>query len=376
MRTELVRLCYQCGVCVAACPVRKVKNLSPRSIIYGVLTASPGEKLERCGAWDCLLCNECLEACPQSVDFPSFVLSLREDAGMRKEVLAHRGIFTEIAELMALLDNGIAMSFAGETSNFGEGEYGYFPGCLDFFDLFMDVDANFHEIGDASIKLLNAAGIKPQLLSLKCCGHDVLYQGNKELFETLKAFNAQKIKESGVKKLVVSCAECLHTFKKYYELDVEVLHISEVLSDALKSGALELRSAGRIVTYHDPCSLGRHLGIYDAPREVLRMCGVKLVEMEHSRERAQCCGVSGMMNCNDFAKALRLLRLEEAEATGAEVLVTTCPKCVAHLNCLRREMPEKIKTLDLTVFLGRLLDSGEQVYQDSGEQVYQDSGEQ
>ena len=111
------------------------------------------------------------------------------------------------------------------------------------------------------------------------------------------------------------------------------------------------------VTYHDPCRLGRHMGIYDAPRAALTSNGVALKEMEHSREKALCCGVSSFMNCNEQTKALRIARMDEAAATGAKTLITTCPKCLAHFNCLKNEKDAVKKydldVVDLSVFLAR-----------------------
>ncbi|MCX9010867.1 MAG: (Fe-S)-binding protein [Candidatus Methanoperedens sp.] len=116
------------------------------------------------------------------------------------------------------------------------------------------------------------------------------------------------------------------------------------------------------MTYHDPCRLGRHMGVYDAPRKALTANGAVLEEMEHSKDRALCCGVSSFMNCNEQTKALRITRMDEASATGAKTLITTCPKCLAHFNCLKNEK-DAIKNynfdiVDLTVFLARQLEAG------------------
>ncbi|MCZ7356417.1 MAG: (Fe-S)-binding protein [Candidatus Methanoperedens sp.] len=114
------------------------------------------------------------------------------------------------------------------------------------------------------------------------------------------------------------------------------------------------------VTYHDSCRLGRHMGVYDAPRNALSANGAKIKEMDHSKENALCCGVSSFMNCNEQTKALRIARMDEAEATGAKTLITTCPKCLAHFNCLKNEKDAVKKydldVVDLSVFLARQLD--------------------
>ena len=110
------------------------------------------------------------------------------------------------------------------------------------------------------------------------------------------------------------------------------------------------------VTYHDPCRLGRQMGIYDEPRELITdVEGVELVEMEHHGEDAMCCGVSSMMACNENSRALRVSRFEEVRSTGAEVMLTSCPKCVSHFECLKFEGDPRndIEILDVVSFLAR-----------------------
>jgi heterodisulfide reductase subunit D len=106
------------------------------------------------------------------------------------------------------------------------------------------------------------------------------------------------------------------------------------LAQGLKSNELGLKKIAKQVTYQDPCRLGRHLGIYEPPREIIKAIpGIKLVEMEHRGEDSICCGTSAWTNCGSYSKEIRVERLFEAKATGAEVLVTACPKCQIHFKC-------------------------------------------
>ncbi len=349
MKEELLQaagICYQCGECTGACPLRRVSGFNPREIIQELAT----DKGSNAG-WQCLLCENCYFVCPQGVDIPSLILHLRAPA--REDIVAHR-VLSQIAYFMARSDKGVPVDFSGEVDE--DSDYGYFPGCLGYLDLFMDVGVNFREIGDYALLLLNKMKLKPRLVSLKCCGHDVLFQGNFELFQQLASYNERKIRELGIKKLIVSCAEGYSSFKRYYKLGgVEVIHIAELLSEGLPEfkHAHDLR-----VAYHDPCAFKR-VGLYDAPREAIKKSGVTLVELAHSRSNALCCGISGMMNCNDRSKALRAFRLQEAEEKDVDVLVTTCPKCLLHFNCLKHEQTHeyKFEIMDLVVFLGRLVEN-------------------
>ncbi len=325
--------------------MRRVSKTSPRSSIYNFNVYG----LDTNDIWTCLTCGLCPQGCPQQVDFLSFVKQERE--GKPYEEIAHKGIFSEMADLMSRLNGNSVVSPELKSE---DSKYAYFPGCVGFMDLFLhDVGVNFEEIATSSLKLLNHKGIKPAMLPLKCCGHDVLWQGKKDVFDRLAQYNTKVINESGIDTLILSCAECYSTFSKDYNLKPKVVHISEFL----KEMGLNLNSTA---TYHDPCRLGRHSGIYDAPRETLKTNGVELIEMAHNKEDALCCGVSSFMNCDERSKAMRVLRLDEAQATGTKTLITTCTKCLAHLNCLKneKEAPKKydIDIVDLTVYLARQFD--------------------
>jgi len=276
-----------------------------------------------------------------------FVLDARErvDCG---ECVTHKGISSEINEIAVRLGSG-------EVEDLGK-EYGYFPGCLDVHDLvFYETGVDFKQIEVASLKLLEHLGIDAGLLKMNCCGHDELWQGRRDVFEKLREQNNEVIRKSGINMLVTSCAECYRTLSKDYDLDVKVVHISELLAEI--EG---VKGDGGVVTLHDSCRLGRHMGVYDAPRKAIGGAG-EVVEMRHNRENSLCCGVSSMLNCNDHTKALRILRMQEAVDTGAGTVITTCPKCLAHLNCLRSEegAPEYPEVVDLTVFLSERLEVDE-----------------
>ena len=147
------------------------------------------------------------------------------------------------------------------------------------------------------------------------------------------------------------------------------MHTTEFLLDQGFDMSLKVAEE-TTVTYHDPCRLGRQMGIYDEPRELIQSVeGVSLVEMEHSGEDAMCCGVSSMMSCNENARALRVARMEEIKSTGADTMLTSCPKCVSHFECLKFEGDERyadIKILDVVSFLAQQInEKKEKVGQES-----------
>jgi Fe-S oxidoreductase len=214
----------------------------------------------------------------------------------------------------------------------------FFVGCAPYFEHIFDFEAKTVDIARDSLKVLNFFGIEPRLLpNEKCCGHDLLWTGDLDTFERLAEQNAAMIREAEVSKIIFSCPECYRTFKKdysdYVDIDCELQHISEFVAERIgQDGAL--RQIKKRVTYHDPCRLGRHLGIYEPPRRVLQAIpGIELVEMEQNREESLCCGTSAFTNCGAGSKQILAERLLEAKATGAETMVTTCPKCQIHFQC-------------------------------------------
>ncbi len=256
-------------------------------------------------------------------------------------------------------------------------EYAYYPGCVDYYDYEMQFSRNnFGEtdhgiIFDSSVKLLTAMGISPIVLDrsfMKCCGHDQLWQGKVDVWNKLREYNEtlmkRVFKQAGVKTLIVSCAEGYRTFKLDYDLgDVEVKHITQLLYE--KGIEFRARKKAR-VTYQDPCRMCRQMPVdpvYEEPRELIRMAGADYVEMEHFRADATCCGVAGMMYCNEKTKGITNDRMMEAKEGEVDYLLTACPKCLTHFGCqqhenLYREDREKFefRVIDITQFLAECLD--------------------
>jgi len=228
---------------------------------------------------------------------------------------------------------------------------------------------NYYEIPKSVIGLLNQNCITPVVLPQeKCCGHDSLWRGDVKTFKKLAEYNVKLFKDAGVKTLIFSCAEGYYTWKNEYkqlfedndEFDFDIYHITEYI---LKENLLEnitFPGFNQIkVTYHDPCRLGRMSNVFDAPREVLKLIpSLELIEMEDAKQDADCCGVSAYISCNQDSKKLQEKKILQAIETGAEYLITACPKCIAHLNCYlneNRELNDKIKVIDIVSFLGKLL---------------------
>jgi Fe-S oxidoreductase len=236
---------------------------------------------------------------------------------------------------------------------FAEGmEVLYFPCCYSSYD------ARLKKTAVATANILNAAGVDFGILGPKdvCCGESIRKTGDEALFKRLARENIKSFIESGVQRILVSSPHCYHTFKNEYsqfKVNFEVVHISQYLSELIDSGRLKLtKEDPRRAAYHDPCYLGRHNGIYDQPRQVLKKTGLKLVEMPDERKDSLCCGGGGGGIWMDRKKGERFadLRIGQAVDSGAEVLVTACPYCIINFEDSRLNLPnsEAIEIKDIT----------------------------
>ena len=366
--------CLECGKCTSICPVAKYDPAySPRGIIEHALLGFADELVLNKELFSCLTCYTCQQECPSDVDFPVFVRkarSIAQDKGQHG-VCAHSGQLQAVQRLMTspVIKQKRLEWLSKEYRVSDKSDVLLWVGCAPYFaPVFEDIEFNALDVTKAALKTLNSLGIEPRLLpNEKCCGHDALWTGDAETFKRLAEYNAAQIKEAGIKKIIFSCPEGYRTFKldypNYVDLGCEVQHISEFLADKIGENGVKFKEIRKKVTYQDPCRLGRHLGVYDAPRKVLESIpGIELVEMKHSGLESICCGTSAWTNCDSYSNMLRVERLTEAVETGAELLITTCPKCQTHFRCAmtdkgseQRTTP-KIEVMDLASLVASAID--------------------
>jgi heterodisulfide reductase subunit D len=353
--TEIIKrtkayYCLDCGKCTGNCPVSLFDEAySPRVMVKSVLLGE-GEKLGKTRLlWSCLSCKMCQERCPSDVQYIDFQRSIRQEYRNlgQKEFCSHGGAFQSLMRIMTapkLKQNRLGW-VKSDLALSKRGQYLYFVGCLPYFDsYFEDLGVRTLDTARGAIRIMNAMGIKPMLLeNERCCGHDMLWTGDVDSFKRLAEHNIREIRKSKAKKVVFSCPEGYRTFKLDYpryfgDLKFEVIHLSELVTNRSSQDPLPLGKLNKIVTYHDPCRLGRHMGLYESPRELLKSIqGLELREMYHHKHTAVCCGTSAWMNCDLASKQIQMMRLREAKETGAQILVTACPKCQVHLTCAMKD---------------------------------------
>ncbi len=364
---DAFKRCFECGLCDAVCPWNRVRNFSIRKIVreatFG-LTDIESEEM-----WRCTTCGRCPQQCPRDVKqiesgvalrriateygvFPSSVKPIRTISG---SLVGEGNPLNEERKKRADWAEGLSVK------TFTEGmEILYFPCC------YLSYDPRLKKVARATANILNRAGVDYGILGAResCCGESIRKTGDEEVFKRLARENIKTFIDNGVKKILVSSPHCYHTFKNEYPefmVNFEVVHISQYVFQLINEGKLKLiKEYGKKVTWHDPCYLGRHNGIYDEPRKVLKQVpGLDLHEMADSRVDSLCCGGGGGRIWMETPKGERFsdIRLEQAVGVGAEVLVTSCPYCITNFedSRLNRENGEAIEIKDITEILQEVI---------------------
>ncbi len=298
----------------------------------------------------CTTCEDCRRRCPSNTDVVKAVEAIRKDlneAGFALEI--HKKIEKSIEKYNNPYGEDAARSeVLGEKPK--NAEIAYFVGCTATY--------RNPEIANAGLSILKKLGVNYTVLDEVCCGSVLQRTGfSDEILKRLADTNINAIEATGAKKVLFSCAGCVRMFRKEYkefvDFDFEPLHFTEWLVDQ----PLHLKPYPKKVTYHDPCHIGRHIGIYDAPRKLIgSIPEVDFREMEYNKELAKCCGGGGGVRSAypEVARGLASNRVKQAEF--ADVLLNTCPFCLNTLKFGNERSKIDIEIVDLLQIIDSLLE--------------------
>jgi len=388
--------CTRCGRCQEVCPAYLTgKPLSPKKLIQELqahmveqepaLLHGKGEgEAGSDGAsptlvdgvvtedelWACTTCAACEEVCPVRIEPITKIIAMRRNLVLEQGKISG----SVMSSLRSVQDRGHPWKGAAasrtdwlsgldvetlDNSNGGNGLL-FWVGCT------AAVQERGMNIPIAMAKILAAAGVHIDLLGHEesCCGHFARRLGDEYLFQCQAKQNIETLQRYKVKKIVTTCPHCYHTLKYEYPqfgADFEVVHHTELILQLINEGKLEFSGElNKVVAYQDPCYLGRYHEIYEAPRKILAAIpGVKVVEMSPCRSHSVCCGAGGgrMWMEEEPDQRVNRLRMKDAVATQADMVITACPFCLQMFEDaaggLDQEKPMEV--LDLVELLQRVV---------------------
>ena len=367
--------CLQCGYCISVCEAHQQtpwESVTPRGKIYYLNQLNNAGGVDKLlkrevslnpyfvdAMYKCTGCGNCEVVCHANIHLVEFWETIRKwivDQG-EGPMSAHKGMAKKVAECHN--PYGEPHSKRGDwwPADVEKAEVPdviFFAGCTGSY--------RQQKVPQIGVRVLDRAGVKMNILGENewCCSSPLLRTGTH--VESLQC--AEKVVEGadavGAKDMVMTCSGCYKTvssdFGKFYaKAGQNVYHFAQYAEKLIGEKKLPLNHEFKAkVTYHDPCHMGRHMGVFDAPRNVLKKIkGINLVEMDRTRENSRCCGAGGgyKSQYNELAVNIAAERVRDAEETGAEILVTCCPFCVVNLTQGAKQIDSKIKIMDLSEIL-------------------------
>jgi len=379
--------CLQCGYCKSVCPVYSETNWesdSPRGKLYALKQLAnrgpmdvilrrdpkPGDDY-KVRLYHCTSCGACDEVCHVNIKLAHLWEELKEwmlDQGY-EPLEAHKTIRERVEQVKNPYGEPMEKRDSWLTDKAvlsPDSDVIFFAGCTASYRVGF--------LGQAVAKILKAADVKFNILGADewCCGSPLLRTGQAEpVRKDLAPHNSNAIETRGIKTVITACAGCYNTIKNDYPKIVgnptyRLFHLTEFLDSLIKEQRLKLKKEFKTippyldgkVTYHDPCHLGRHARVFDAPRNVIKAIpGISFIELPYNREFAHCCGAGGGYKSafNYSAESIAAKRVQEAEEIGVNFIITSCPFCQVNLNAGAKKIGSKIKTVDIVQVLEQFI---------------------
>jgi Fe-S oxidoreductase len=368
---ETFLACMQCGTCSSVCPWNRVASYSPRRILRQLTLDAGTEHTVDQAVWSCVTCNACGVNCPRGIDIIDVMRAVRKRNVENKKIPEQVEIPLQSLRQNGNPWNGLPekrMEWAeglGIDAFTSEHEYCLFTCCTTAYDA--TASQSHKKVAQMLPQLMTSAGVSFGTLAAaeSCCGDPAHKLGSARQFSELRDKNSNLFLNNGIRRILTTSPHCLNAFKKHYPAlggSIVSEHYTELLDRLIVEGRLQpVRVIDRTVTFHDPCYLGRHNDIYEAPRRILKSIpGLRLVEMPNNRTKSLCCGGGGGGAWQDhpLEEQLSVLRIREAMHTGADVIATACPFCIRMLNEAVNAIgvENRIVVQDLTQLLWQAVD--------------------
>jgi Fe-S oxidoreductase len=362
--------CIMCFRCQEVCPAYNTgKLLSPAALEInkryhfndgGTTDVAMTELISEEAVWACTSCGACVDICPVGNEPMRDILDIRRNLSMMESAFPKQ--LETALKGMERNQNPWNVS-QGDRMKWADGisvptiEQNADPEILWWVGCAPATDARAQKTAQAFAKILNTAGVNYAVLGKNesCTGDSARRAGREDIFFGLASQNVEILNEVAPKRIVTTCPHCLHTIKNEYPAfggNYQVIHHTQLINELVGAGKISMNLEGdnMKVTFHDPCYLGRHNKITDAPRDDLKSAGIETVEMPRSGAKSFCCGAGGAQMWKEEEQGsarVNSTRFAEAKSTGADTVAVGCPFCLTMMTDASKADGDSMKVKDV-----------------------------
>ena len=297
--------CSRCGICIDVCPLNTALDIKNIQSVYFIRDVRYNQLANEITD-NCLMCDRCVTACPVGIESTRI-----------REIYRKKDAF----------ENKNYYGFIDENVNEKNADVIYFAGCMSHLTpkTILSMKKIFHAANQTFWFIDEDKSI--------CCGRPLLQQGFQKQASILRNKNTELIEKSGIKRLVTSCPICYQSFRKEYNLKIEILHHTQYIDNLITNKKIRLKKTDLNIVYHDPCELGRGCGIYEEPRNIIRSVG-NLLSPQHEKKNSICCGYNLGNTVIELNQQMQIRNnsLQNLTKTKPDTIATACPMCKRALS--------------------------------------------
>jgi heterodisulfide reductase subunit D len=367
--------CMQCGTCTSSCPTAYAMDYTPRQLWQMMRLGMEEEVLNSQTFWLCTVCKSCQVRCPRGISLTDAMIALKEYAtrqginvptGMQmlgETVTTKYNISGDENANRQIWSENLPHTPLGVRPRRRRAEVVYFIGCVSSFY------PRVYSIPQSLAQVLERADAEFTTMGGDewCCGYPLYVAGMGDRLAELARHNVRQVRRVEAQRVIFTCPSCYYAWAHLYPevadvSGIQLQHATEFLAELLAGEGLPLGPVEEVVTYHDPCDLGRKSGVYDAPREVLaRIPGLEFREIVANRENALCCGGGGDVEVSDptVSSGVAGRRLAQVQATGARYVASACQQCKRTLQEGARRHKIRVRAIDVVELVWRSMEAAE-----------------
>ena len=329
--------CPSCGLCIDVCPMSSTGDNYKKTAVYFMRNVRKKKRREVKNMTEiCLMCGKCVEVCPLGID--SLNIKIAQRNKIYYKVKSDFSYLESQQTSSELSDSKKSNLSDSQVFRFSDSKIVYFAGCMSHLT---------PKITRSMVKIFEKANENYEFLDMNgsiCCGRPMMLTGKVNEAKALIEKNTELIKNSGAKRLVLSCPICYKVFKEEYKLDgIEILHHTQYINELIENDRISLDRSDKHYVYHDPCELGRSFGVYDEPRNIIDNIGL-LTPGKSDKDMSVCCGgsIGSLTMSMEERDEITLSSIKDLMHNNPEEIVTACPLCQ---KTFARKSPIEVKDI-------------------------------